>query len=189
MLEEFELFVEEAYRLTNKSFCKNYLNIDVGFSPNRELDTSPHIEQLESYVLHFRKFLQPNDRVYVYRINNLVRTYIKNSENEINNFNLEHWTIVFNTLKHLLNVQSLIGRFKIDMKLENYSDLSFSLLEIFKIKTYGDLSHLDRQKREIHLKLSSNKTIEALYRHEYYSLLSEGGELFLEMSELITTLI
>lgn len=94
MLKEFELFVEEAYRLTNKSFYKNYLNIDVGFSLNRELDTSPNIEQLKSYVLHFRKFLQPNDRVYVYRINNLVRTYIKRYKESI----VEHcWrsTILF----------------------------------------------------------------------------------------------
>lgn len=188
MLEEFELFIEEAYRLTNKSFYKNFLNIEVGFSANSELDNSLDMEQLESYVLHFRKFLQSRDRVYVYRINNLVRTYISSSGNEISSFDLQHWTTVFDTLKHLLNAPSLIGHLNIDMGVENYSDLSFSLLDIFKIKTYGDLSHLDPQKRETHLMLSSNQRIEALYRHEYYSLLSESGELILEMSELIETL-
>lgn len=188
MLEDFELFIEEACRLTNKSFYKYFLNIEVCFSPDEELDNSPDVEKLESYVLHLRKFLQPKDRVYVYRINNLVRTYTSRSENEIGNFDLEHWTTVFGTLKHLLNAPSLIGRVNIDMGIENYKDLSFSLLDIFKIKTYGYLSHLDPKKRETHLMLSSNKRIEALYRHEYYSLLSESGELILEMSELIKTL-
>ena len=187
MLKEFTLFVEEARRLTGKSFYQNFLNVEVGFSPNSELDNSPNVEQLESYVLHFRKFLQLNDRVYVYRINNLVRAYVK--KNEVSDFDLEHWSVVFNTLKHFLSAPSLIGRIKIDMELKNYSNLSFSLLDIFKIKTYGDLSHLDSEKRDIHTLLSSNKKIDALYRHEYYSVLSETGELILEMSELIETLV
>ena len=89
MLEELKLFVEESQRLANKSFYKNFLNIDVGFSPNSEFETSPNVEQLESYVLHFRKFLQPNDRIYVYKMNNLVRSHIKSSVKKTNSFDLE----------------------------------------------------------------------------------------------------
>ena len=74
ILEELALFVSEADRLTGKSFHVFYSNNEVAYSDGTVEESTPDEEQIESYVLHLRKFMQRNDRVSVARVNNYVRT-------------------------------------------------------------------------------------------------------------------
>jgi hypothetical protein len=61
-INELKLFITEARRLTNKSFYQ-VLNSgeEIGFSDGSLPENTPTVEQLESYLLHFRKFIQKND--------------------------------------------------------------------------------------------------------------------------------
>ena len=63
-----------------------------------------------------------------------------------------------------------------------------SLLDLFRARTFGDLSHLDSKKQLLHQKLSSTSQLDALYRFEYYTFLSEAGEVIAEMASLCARL-
>ena len=58
ILEELALFVSEADRLTSKSFYVFYSNNEVAYSDGTVEENTPDEEQIESYVLHLRKFMQ-----------------------------------------------------------------------------------------------------------------------------------
>jgi hypothetical protein len=140
----------------------------------------PDEEQLESYVLHLRKFLQRNDRVCIYKVNEYIQKNFS-SRKEI----IEKWDEIFNEFNSFFNSQSLIGRVCIP---GNEHD-PLSLREIFQVRTYGDLSHLDRAKRKVHSELSANRTIEAFYRMGYIDFLFKAGELISEMAKLCDDLL
>jgi hypothetical protein len=64
-VNELKLFITEANRLTSKSFYQHFnSDEEIGFSDGSLPENTPTVEQLESYLLHFRKFIQKNDRVY-----------------------------------------------------------------------------------------------------------------------------
>jgi len=118
------------------------------------------VEQLESYLLHFRKFIQKNDRVYFYLVNQYVNELVKNQTDF-----LSKWNIVYKTFEELIEAKALTGR--VITHVPDIPDLS--LLDLFKARTFGDLSHLDPKKQLLHQKLFSTSQLDALYRFEYYS--------------------
>src|ERR1044072_7768228 len=87
IIEELALFVSEVDRLTSKSFYVFYSNNEVGFSNGTAPENTPNEEQVESYILHLRKFLQRNDRVSVSNVNNYVCINFANRRDIIKRWN------------------------------------------------------------------------------------------------------
>jgi hypothetical protein len=180
-VNELELFITEANRLTSKSFYQHFgSGEEIRFSDGSLPENTPTVEQLESYLLHFRKFVQKNDRVYFC----LVNQYVNELANNQTNF-LDEWNIVYKTFEELIEARALTGR--VVTHVPDIPDLS--LLDLFKARTFGDLSHLDPKKQLLHQKLSSTSQLDALYRFEYYTFLSEAGELIAEMADLCARLL
>jgi hypothetical protein len=179
--EELNLFISEADRLASKSFYNHFkTGEEIGFSNDSSLDNGPTLEQLESYLLHFRKFVQRNDRVYIHLVNQYVCELAKGQTTF-----LQEWGIVYSTLQEFLEAKALTGRV-----ITNVPEIpEMSLLDLFKARTFGDLSHLDPKKRALHQQLSSTPHLDALYRFEYYSFLFEAGELIVEMAGLCSILL
>jgi hypothetical protein len=178
---ELELFITEANRLTSKSFYQ-VLNSgeEIGFSDGSFPENTPTVEQLESYLLHFRKFIQKNDRVYF----RLVNQYVNDLAIHQADF-LDEWNMVYKTFEELIEAKALTGR--VITHVPDIPDLS--LLDLFRARTFGDLSHLDSKKQLLHQKLSSTSQLDALYRFEYYTFLSEAGEAIAEMASLCARLL
>uniref|UniRef100_A0A832H0T5 Uncharacterized protein n=1 Tax=Oscillatoriales cyanobacterium SpSt-402 TaxID=2282168 RepID=A0A832H0T5_9CYAN len=180
-VNELELFITEANRLTSKSFYQHFNSgEEIGFSDGSLPENTPTVEQLESYLLHFRKFIQKNDRVYFCLVNQYVNELAKNQTNFLNK-----WNIVYKAFEELIQAKALTGR--VITHVPDIPDLS--LLDLFKARTFGDLSHLDPKKQLFHQKLSSTSQLDALYRFEYYTFLSEAGELIAEMADLYARLL
>lgn len=77
-VNELELFITEANRRTSKSFYQHFNSgEEIGFSDGSLPENIPIVEQLESYLLHFRKFIQKNDRVYFCLVNQYVNELAK----------------------------------------------------------------------------------------------------------------
>lgn len=180
-VNELELFITEANRLTSKSFYQ-VLNSgeEIGFSDGSFPENTPTVEQLEYYLLRFRKFIQNNDRVYF----RLVNQYVNDLAIHQADF-LDEWNMVYKTFKELIETKALTGR--VITRVPDIPDLS--LLDLFRAKTFGDLSHLDAKKQLLHQKLSSTSQLDALYRFEYYIFLSEAGEAIAEMANLCARLL
>lgn len=180
-VNELELFITEANRLTSKSFYQHFSSgEEIGFSDGSLPENTPTVEQLESYLLHFRKFIQKNDRVYFCLVNQYVNELAKNQIDF-----LKKWNIVYKTFEELTDAKALTGR--VITYVPDIPDLS--LLDLFRARTFGDLSHLDPKKQLLHQKLSSTRQLDALYRFEYYNFLSEAGELIAEMADLCARLL
>lgn len=92
---------------------------------------------------------------------------------------------MYKTFEELIEAEALTGR--VITHVPDIPDLS--LLDLFKARTFGDLSHLDPKKQLLHQKLSSTSQLDALYRFEYYAFLSEAGELISEMAGLCVRLL
>jgi hypothetical protein len=180
IIEELELFAFEVNRLTSKSFYAFYSNNEVGFSDGTVQENTPDEEQVESYVLHIRKFMQRNDRVSVSKVDKYVCTNFSNRRDII-----KKWKQIYSEFNRLLNSQSLVGR----VCIPGNEHSPISMKEIFQAKTYGDLSHLDKTKRKLHSELSAKPTIEGLYRMSYLDLVFEAGELLSEMAKLCNGLL
>jgi hypothetical protein len=180
-INELKLFITEAKRLTNKSFYQD-LNSgeEIGFSDGSLPENIPTVEQLESYLLHFRKFIQKNDRVYF----GLVNQYVNELSIHQANF-LGEWNVLYKAFEDLIAAEALTGR--IITYVPDIPDLS--LLDLFRARTFGDLSHLDSKKQLLHQKLSFTSQLDALYRFEYYTFLSEAGEVIAEMADLCARLL
>lgn len=180
-INELKLFITEARRLTTKSFYQ-VLNSgeEIGFSDGSLPENTPTVEQLESYLLHFRKFIQKNDRVYLRLVNQYVNELVIYQADF-----LDEWNMVYQTFEELMEAKALTGR--VIAHVPDIPDLS--LLDLFKARTFGDLSHLDPKKQLLHQKLSSTSQLDALYRFEYYTFLSEAGELIAEMADLCARLL
>jgi hypothetical protein len=180
-VNELELFITEANRLTSKSFYQ-VLNSgeEIGFSDGSFLENTPTVEQLESYLLHFRKFIQKSDRVYF----RLVNQYVNDLAIHQADF-LDEWNMLYKTFEELIEAKALTGR--VITHVPDIPDLS--LLNLFRARTFGDLSHLDSKKQLLHQKLSSTSQLDALYRFEYYTFLSEAGEAIAEMANLCARLL
>lgn len=180
-INELKLFITEARRLTTKSFYQ-VLNSgeEIGFSDGSLPENTPTVEQLESYLLHFRKFIQKNDRVYLRLVNQYVNELVIYQADF-----LDEWNMVYQTFEELMEAKALTGR--VIAHVPDIPDLS--LLDLFKARTFGDLSHLDPKKQLLHQKLSSTSQLDALYRFEYYTFLSEAGELIAEMADLCAKLL
>ncbi len=180
-VDELELFIAEANRLTSKSFYQHFHSgEEVGFSSESLPENAPTVEQLESYLLHFRKFMQKNDRVYF----RLVNQYVNELAGNQTDF-LGEWNEVYEAFEELMEAKALTGR--VITHVPAIPDLS--LLDLFKARTFGDLSHLDPKKQQLHQKLSSTGQLEALYQFEYYNLLADAGEIIAEMADLCMTLL
>ncbi len=98
---------------------------------------------------------------------------------------LDNWDDVYTTFQEFLNAKALTG--KAISHVLSIPDLS--LLDLFRARTFGDLSHLDPRKQALHQQLSATKQLDGLYRFEYYSFLFEAGELIVEMANLCTELL
>jgi hypothetical protein len=180
-IEELKLFVIEAKRLVSKSFYQHFhTGEEICFSDVSILENTPTLEQLESYLLHFRKFIQENDRVCVHLVNQYVYELARDQTDFLN-----EWDMVYTTFQEFLEAKALTGR--VITHVPEIPDLS--LLELFRARTFGDLSHLNPEKQALHQKLSSNDQLNTSYRFEYYSFLSEAGELISEMADLCTRLL
>ncbi|MBD2090683.1 hypothetical protein H6F67_12545 [Microcoleus sp. FACHB-1515] len=151
-VNELELFIIEANRLTSKSFYQHFnFGEEIGFSDRSLPESTPTVEQLESYLLHFRKFIQKNDRVYFYLVNQYVNKLAGNQSDFLNK-----WNIVYETFEELIEAKALTGRV-----ITYVPDIpNLSLLDLFKARTFGDLSHLDPKKQLLHQKLSSTSQLE-----------------------------
>jgi hypothetical protein len=138
------------------------------------------VEQLEAYLLHFRRFIQKNDLVSIYKIDNYIRQVCgKQSDVFI------QWDQLYTVFEELLNSKALTGQI-----IEQIPDLpALSLLDLLRARTFGDLSHLDPGKQATHLKLSKTNALNGLYGFEYYSFLFEVGEIIVEIADLCTNLI
>lgn len=179
--EELRLFVAEARRLSARSFFQHFQSIEeIGFSEASLPDNTPTVEQLESYLLHFRKFIQKNDRVYIHRVNQYVHELAKGHD-----IFLSDWNELHTELQEYLEAKALTGR--VITHIPEIPDLS--LLDLFKARTFSDLSHLDPRKQILHQKLSSTKQLDGLYQFEYYTFLFEVGEITVEMADLCSSLL
>jgi hypothetical protein len=98
---------------------------------------------------------------------------------------LDEWNMVYKAFEELIEAKALTGR--VITHVPDIPDLS--LLDFFRARTFGDLSHLDPKKQLLHQKLSSTSQLDALYRFEYYTFLSEAGELIAEMADLCAKLL
>ncbi|NJL37183.1 MAG: hypothetical protein HC840_03330 [Leptolyngbyaceae cyanobacterium RM2_2_4] len=180
-INELKLFITGAKRLTTKSFYQD-LNSgeEIGFSDGSLPENTPTVEQLESYLLHFRKFIQKNDRVYF----GLVNQYVNELAIHQAAF-LDEWNMLYKAFEELIKAEALTDR--VITHVPDIPDLS--LLDLFRARTFGDLSHLDFKKQLLHQKLSSTSQLDALYRFEYYTFLSEAGEVIAEMADLCARLL
>jgi hypothetical protein len=181
-VEELSLFVKEAERLVSKSFYQHFKSgEDIAFSGSGAVpENIPTVEQLESYVLHFRKFLQEKDRVSIPLVNQYFRELVGDRINL-----LDKWNFIYSTFEEMKNSKVLTGR--VVTYVPEIPDLS--LFKLFKIRTFGDLSHLDPDKKLLHEKLSSTDSLDGLYRFEYYNFLFESGEIISEMADLCAELL
>jgi len=179
--KELKLFITEAKRLVSKSFYQHFnFGEEVGFSSNSFSENIPTVEQLESYLLHFRKFIQKNDRVCINTVNQYVHELAKDQAVWLN-----EWDTVYIAFQELLEAKALTGRV-----ITNVSEIpDLSLLDLFKARTFGDLSHLDAKKQALHQQLSSTDQLNGLYRFEYYNFLFEAGDLIAEMADLCVKLL
>jgi hypothetical protein len=166
--DELRLFISEAKRLSERSFYQYFQSGEEVIFSDIFPENGPSLEQLESYLLHFRKFVQKNDRVCIDRINQYVCEFV-NDHPTIR----DDWKDLYTTFQGLLEAKALTGR--VGVNAPEVPDLS--LRDLFKSRTFGDLSHLDPKKRQLHEKLSANPQLDAMYRFEYYGLLAEVGEL------------
>jgi hypothetical protein len=174
--DELNLFIEEARRLSARSFYQHFQQgEDISFSDGSVPDNSPTEEQMESYLLHFRKFLQKKDRVSIYKVDGYFRELCGDSL-EL----LEKWEIVYGVFIDFLDAKVLTGR----IIRHDDSIPALKLIDLYDVRTFGDLSHLDRNKQPIHSKLSQTPQLEAMYRFEYFTFLAEVGELIAEMAVL-----
>jgi hypothetical protein len=179
--ERLKLFITEAERLENRSFYQHFKSgEEICFSDDSSLENIPTVEQMESYLLHFRKFIQQKDHVCIDRVNQDVHELAQDQHVFLN-----EWNELYTNFKNFLDAKALTGR--VITHVPEIPDLS--LLKLFKTRTYGDLSHLDPEKQALHQKLSSSNHLDALYRFEYYTFLSEAGELIFEMAGLCKCLI
>jgi hypothetical protein len=110
--------------------------------------------------------------------------YVNELAGNQNDF-LNEWNTVYKTFEDLIETKALTGR--VITHVPDIPDLS--LLDLFKARTFGDLSHLDPKKQLLHQKLSSTNRVDELYRFEYYTFLSEAGELIAEMADLCARLL
>lgn len=180
-LAELKLFIAEAERLSSRSFYQHFrTGEDICFSDGSVPENTPTVEQMESYLLHFRKFIQKNDRVSIYKVNQ----YVQELANGQDVF-LKNWDKFYTTFQEFSEAKILTGRVITPVPALQ----EISLLDLFKARTFGDLSHIDPKKQTLHQKLSATKQLEGFYRFEYYSFLSEAGELIVEMAALCTDLI
>lgn len=181
LLEELKLFIVEAERLTSRSFYQHFNSgEEIAFSDGSFPENAPTIEQLESYLLHLRKFLQKNDRVCIQTVNQYFQGLAGNHIALLN-----QWNSVYKDFEELMEAEALTGR--VITNIPEIPDLS--LLTLFKARTFGDLSHLDSKKQILHQQLSSTDQLDGLYRFEYYNFLFEIGEIIAEMAELCTDLL
>ena len=162
---EVQLFVSEVECLLSRSFVTRFREQDVCFSDSESLDTSPSIEQLEAFVLHFRKFLQENDRVAITRIRAHFEALMPAKEI------MAEWTQLQTVFDEMKDSKAIVNR-------------DLSLRDVFRARTFGDLSHLDNKQQKRHAMLSSTPQSEALYRFEYSTLLAETAELLEHMARL-----
>jgi hypothetical protein len=127
-----------ALRIVNLSLYQHFNSgEEIGFSDGYLPENTPTVEQLESYLLHFRKFIQKNDRVYFCLVSQYVNELAINQADFLN-----EWNLVYNTFEGLLEAKALTGR--VITHVPDIPDLS--LLDLFKARTFGDLSHLDPKK-------------------------------------------
>ncbi|MBW4513991.1 MAG: hypothetical protein KME11_02045 [Timaviella obliquedivisa GSE-PSE-MK23-08B] len=179
--EEVQLFITEAKRLSAKSFYQHFKHDEeLGFSDDSFPENTPTVEQLESYLLHFRKFVQKNDRVCIHSVNKYVHELAKEQSVFLN-----EWNTAYKSFQEFLEAKALTGR--MITHVPEIPDLS--LLDLFKARTFGDLSHLDPKKQALHQKLSSTHQLNGLYRFEYYDFLFEVGEFIVEMADLCVGLL
>ncbi len=178
--EELVLFINEAQRLTLKSFYEFYRNNGIRVSDGSVPENIPSTEQVEAYVLHFRKFIQKNDRVSVDKINGYITDYLSHDADK-----MKIWNEIYGTFKSIFNSPSLIGR----VNLPGNEHEEISIDDLIQAKLYGDLSHLDKNKRVLHEELIVNKTLEGLYKLEFITFLFEAGELILIMSNFCNELL
>lgn len=180
-LAELKLFIAEAERLSSRSFYQHFPTVEnICFSHGSVPENIPTIEQMESYLLHFRKFIQKNDRVCIERVNQYVHELAYGQD-----VFLKNWDELYTTFQEFSEAKILTGRVITHVPALQ----EISLLNLFKARTFGDLSHLDPKKQTLHQKLSATKQLEGLYKFEYYSFLSEAGELIVEMADLCKDLI
>jgi hypothetical protein len=174
--DELNLFIEEARRLSARSFYQHFQQgEEIGFSDGSVPDNSPTEEQMESYLLHFRKFIQQNDRVCVHSIDKYFRS-LCTEKSEL----LEAWDVLYADFINYLDARVLTGRV-IDLD-DAAPDLR--LIDLFKARTFGDLSHLDPKRKLTHDSLSKTPGLAAVYRFEYFTFLVEVGEMITEMAVL-----
>ena len=180
-VEELKLFIIEARRLVAKSFYQHFkLGAEIGFSDNSFLENAPTVEQLESYLLHFRKFIQKNDRVCVHLVNQYFHELARDRAGV-----LHAWDTIYTDFQELLEAKALTGR--VITHVPEIPDLS--VFDLFRARTFGDLSHLDIKKQALHQQLSSTGQLDGLYRFEYSNFLFEAGEIIAEMADLCVGLL
>ncbi|MFU8691627.1 hypothetical protein ACNA6I_17465 [Rossellomorea sp. FS2] len=162
---DIELFILEAKRLTSKSLYKFFQENEVVFSDGSVEENVPDIEQLEAYVLHLRKFLQANERVFVPRIRKICNKILY--DNEIDSTKLNQFYDVYQQMfksKSILKINNL------------------TLEDILNARLYGDLSHLNEENRILYSSLIEDSNKKAIYNLEFTTLLVEAGEIILEMA-------
>lgn len=179
-IEELALFVDEAKRLTTRSFYQHFIAEEaICFSDDPSIENVPTVEQLESYLLHFRKFVQKNDRVCIHTVNQYFHELAADQD-----VLLGSWKGLYATFQEFSEAGALTGR----IITHDASIPDLTLLDIFKIRTFGDLSHLDSRKQKLHQQLSVQQ-LEGIYRFEYYNFLFEAGEIIVDMANLCKELI
>lgn len=162
---DLELFIQEAKRLSSKSLYKFFQENEVIFSDGSVEQNVPDIELLEAYVLHLRKFLQGNDRVFIPRIRKIGNKILHENRKDSTKWN------------HYYDVYQQMFKSKSILKINN-----LTLEDILNARLYGDLSHLNEENRLLYSQLIDGSYKKAVYNFEFTNLIVEAGELILEMA-------
>lgn len=162
-----ELFIQETKRLTSKTLYKFFQENEVVFSDGSVESNVPEVERIEAYILHLRKFLQANERVYIPRIRKIGNKILY--ENGIDSTN---WNYIYDVYIKMFKSNSIL-------KINN-----LTLEEILNARLYGDLCHLNEENRLLHSELIEDSYKKAIYDFEFTNLIVEVGELILEMANI-----
>ena len=163
-IEALCLFNEKADEIKNSSYTKYFLENKPKVSISKKQGEAikiktiePNDESLKSFVLTLRLFLQNNDQISFQNINKIYEKLPTNFQKEKESFSLSREKIN-QTLDSNIN-------FKYNNKILTYNEV----LDIF---IYGDLAHINIDKRNIYKDWKSKKEtgLFNIYKTSFHSI-------------------
>lgn len=172
--ETFELFIEKANLLEEKTFVKNSiangLNLNIQFGSPRQIKHNiSDREFIESVVVTVRMFYQDNDRISFRKIASLL------SDPSLS----QTFIAFFNERRKELNVY-----------LDSFGEIQgvwdgkeLTNRNIFDTFVYGDIAHTNEEKRAVYLKWKELGTLFILIEYLFVRILMDVVLLIVEVAD------